>query len=733
MNRAPTPLHYPTHGETSYDTTTAATTAAMSTTGSSSMGETTLPSLTATMGTMTPQLMHSDVFSATGAIPVNLVDTASFAVVRGGGGGGSGAGTSHATAGFGSGGGDCSIDDTMSSSFPTTATITTTASWHRMDEGGLLPSAPQQHQQHHQMRDPYVYYQQQHNMQPDNITASPYHPPTSTQGYPAPYPSPFHSFPPLPLISSLSSGLAGSLSQPEPPPPQIPPPPLPHMGPPASVLSSTVTASSSMTASSPVVTTELLVWETYEKMDTARQQLALMEEKLRVERALLKQDQRNFKRRLRAVKATFAERQAAVLQQEEELQQQLQRERKQREELEQQHAVVVRSLHHEIQRLERAQQRHFPTESDANKGVLEKKEVAATAAPSSTEQTKTTSTIITDSTEPNGNENGNLTEQLKQMEVRLEEQTKMVDLLQDKMRIADAETSSLSLQTLEAELAEKTAQCAALEVRVQKLEQRQVLAPDAVQALREEVSALQTENATLRLEVSDADRWKELNQDLRQQLNNLLLSSSKSTTPSTESTNLAENQRLPTDVASIPGTPSPDDHDFVLEKEWSGADTYNGLYTGWIDRTTGQPNGSGTLRMDDGAVYNGQWKQGLFHGEGVLATVEGDLFHGSWRDGKQDGWAVTCWSDGRVYQGPYRLGKRHGRDAAMTWPYGAHYRGDFVEDRRNGPGTYVYADGRCYKGQYKDDRPHGYGIMTASDGVVLYDGQWELGEFLKTE
>lgn len=66
----------------------------------------------------------------------------------------------------------------------------------------------------------------------------------------------------------------------------------------------------------------------------------------------------------------------------------------------------------------------------------------------------------------------------------------------------------------------------------------------------------------------------------------------------------------------------------------------------------------------------------------------------------------------------------------MTWPYGAHYSGHFVEDKRNGEGEYHYADGRRFKGSYQDDRPHGYGILSSSDGTVIYDGQWELGEFL---
>jgi hypothetical protein len=47
-----------------------------------------------------------------------------------------------------------------------------------------------------------------------------------------------------------------------------------------------------------------------------------------------------------------------------------------------------------------------------------------------------------------------------------------------------------------------------------------------------------------------------------------------------------------------------------------------------------------------------------------------------------------------------------------------------------GHGVYHYPDGRCYSGEYKDDRPNGKGIQTASDGTILYDGQWTMGEFI---
>lgn len=66
----------------------------------------------------------------------------------------------------------------------------------------------------------------------------------------------------------------------------------------------------------------------------------------------------------------------------------------------------------------------------------------------------------------------------------------------------------------------------------------------------------------------------------------------------------------------------------------------------------------------------------------------------------------------------------------MTWPYGASYKGEYKNDKRNGYGVYKYPDGRTYSGEYKDERPHGQGTETAIDGRILFTGEWSNGEFL---
>jgi hypothetical protein len=157
-------------------------------------------------------------------------------------------------------------------------------------------------------------------------------------------------------------------------------------------------------------------------------------------------------------------------------------------------------------------------------------------------------------------------------------------------------------------------------------------------------------------------------------------------------------------------------------------DKQKGRYTGFLNAMK-MPNGHGLLRVDNGDVYEGEWKNGQRHGQGVYNWYDGDLYTGPWFEGKRHGHGVFIFTDGRVYDGEYNMGRREGQ-GMFVWPYGAKYEGSYHADKRNGYGEYVYPDGRSYQGEYRDDRPHGYGVEKSKDGTVLHDGQWTFGEFL---
>jgi hypothetical protein len=63
-----------------------------------------------------------------------------------------------------------------------------------------------------------------------------------------------------------------------------------------------------------------------------------------------------------------------------------------------------------------------------------------------------------------------------------------------------------------------------------------------------------------------------------------------------------------------------------------------------------------------------------------------------------------------------------------TWPNGDRYEGQFVDDRKDGVGTYTWgpggpAAGERYQGDFRADRRHGFGIYTWPSGDQ-YVGEW---------
>jgi hypothetical protein len=122
---------------------------------------------------------------------------------------------------------------------------------------------------------------------------------------------------------------------------------------------------------------------------------------------------------------------------------------------------------------------------------------------------------------------------------------------------------------------------------------------------------------------------------------------------------------------------------FVVEWEWSnGGNGLGGLYTGWLD-LGGNPCGNGTLRIDDGGVYIGEWKKGLRNGNGVYTSIDGAIYYGPWLNDKFHGRGVFVSETNQVYTGDWMNGVRHG-SGIETWEDGAIYTGYYNLDKRNG-------------------------------------------------
>ncbi len=120
----------------------------------------------------------------------------------------------------------------------------------------------------------------------------------------------------------------------------------------------------------------------------------------------------------------------------------------------------------------------------------------------------------------------------------------------------------------------------------------------------------------------------------------------------------------------------------------------NGKYTGETYSKAGCvsgncQNGYGTLIMENGDRYIGQFKNGKFNGYGKLDCMIGERYVGEFKNGDFYGEGTLSSSDG------------------------SKYIGNFVKNDFNGLGTYYYADGKIDRGKWKN----GEFVGTAKKGV----------------
>ena len=165
--------------------------------------------------------------------------------------------------------------------------------------------------------------------------------------------------------------------------------------------------------------------------------------------------------------------------------------------------------------------------------------------------------------------------------------------------------------------------------------------------------------------------------------------------------------------------PNGDVYDGVLvdgKKEGYGKMTYaNGdVYNGpWVnDKKEGPTDGS--MAYADGSHYYGKWLNDLKSGKGEMMIPEGEVEHeGDWLNGLKHGEVE--------YEGELLNGLKHG-DGNMVYSDGSMYYGNWVNDHRQGAGTFYPADDPTYArqqfGYWQEDRYLG---PVRPRGLVLTD------------
>lgn len=139
-----------------------------------------------------------------------------------------------------------------------------------------------------------------------------------------------------------------------------------------------------------------------------------------------------------------------------------------------------------------------------------------------------------------------------------------------------------------------------------------------------------------------------------------------------------------------------------------------------------------TIEDEEGNVYTGQVKNGVYDGYGVMEYATSTVYKGTWVDGKWDGTCEITWDSGCVYKGEAKNGAMHGI-GYMIWPMGDYYYGEWVDGNPNGFGTKYYmvdstaespsSQYNIYVGEVVNNLKQGWGEMRYSFGAI-YDGEW---------
>lgn len=161
-------------------------------------------------------------------------------------------------------------------------------------------------------------------------------------------------------------------------------------------------------------------------------------------------------------------------------------------------------------------------------------------------------------------------------------------------------------------------------------------------------------------------------------------------------------------------------------------DAYNtrGIFSGTMHRATQMPHGRGKMVYHKGGsaggrYYEGDWHFGHWHGYGIIRDADGSVYKGQVVNDLKEGIGSMKFSDGRMFQGEFR--QDEACKGTMSYIDGAHYKGELHHGNRHGFGVYRFSDGSYYEGESVMNLFEGKGKMTWSDGG-WYQGDWSRGE-----
>ena len=138
-----------------------------------------------------------------------------------------------------------------------------------------------------------------------------------------------------------------------------------------------------------------------------------------------------------------------------------------------------------------------------------------------------------------------------------------------------------------------------------------------------------------------------------------------------------------------------------------------------------------------GDKYIGEWKKDKMHGQGMYIFANGDRYQGAWKEGKKHGPGIYLYLadnefKGDTYVGEYMDDIKNGQ-GTYIWKDGSKYTGNWLDNNQDGQGIYIYPDGRKEVGEFKNGLLNGFAIQYDADGSITQEGIFKDDEFLYAE
>ena len=150
------------------------------------------------------------------------------------------------------------------------------------------------------------------------------------------------------------------------------------------------------------------------------------------------------------------------------------------------------------------------------------------------------------------------------------------------------------------------------------------------------------------------------------------------------------------------------------------------IYKGQAD-INNIPNGYGVKYVKNGSKQEGYWKEGQLIGWSQSIDFLGNILIGPFIDGKLTGKGIKySFLNNMFYKGDIVENKKEGKGEEYTSE--GKFSGNFVNDKKNGEGKMEYSlSGDTYEGNYKDDLFDGKGHYIWKISGQEYTGEYKNG------